>query len=63
MSIGIHPKYGLSPRQLQTATMLQEGRTLAHPDKRGSLFPGLILESKSVGTKGRHEEETTWPLR
>lgn len=53
MSVGIHPRQGLSPRQLQVATMFQEeGRTFAHPDKRGGLFPGLVVECKSVGTRG-----------
>lgn len=53
MSVGIHPRHGMSPRQLQTATMFQEeGCAFAHPDKRGGLFPSLIVECKSVGTKG-----------
>lgn len=53
MSVDIHPRHGLSPRQLQTVTMFQEeGCTFAHPDKRGGLFPSLIVECKSVGTKG-----------
>ena len=53
MSVGIHPRQGLSPRQLQVATMFQEeGRTFAHPDKRGGLFPGLVVECKSVDTRG-----------
>lgn len=53
MSVGIHPRQGLSPRQLQVANMLQEeGRSIGRPDKRGGWFPSLIVEVKSVGTRG-----------
>ena len=53
MSVGIYPRQGLSHQQLQVATMFQEkGRTFAHPDKRGDLFPGLVVKCKSVSTRG-----------
>lgn len=52
MLVGIYPKQGLSPQQLQIATMFQEKRrTFAHPDKQGGLFSGLVVEYKSVDTK------------
>ncbi|MCJ1342410.1 hypothetical protein MMC31_000593 [Peltigera leucophlebia] len=51
VSVGIHPRKGLSLQQLQTANMFQEERrTFAQPDKRGGLFPGLVVECKSAGT-------------
>lgn len=53
MSVGIHPRQGLNYQQLQVITMFQEeGRIFAHPNKRGDLFPGLVVECKSIGTRG-----------
>lgn len=53
VSVGIHPRKGLSLQQLQAANMFQEERrTFAQPDKKGGMFPGLVVESKSACAKG-----------